>query len=88
MSVDFAAHAASMGCRSETVQSVADLEEALVRARASDRTYVIAMQTSPYHWTEGGAFWEVAVPQVSDRPAVAEARRDMDAGKVAQRVGW
>jgi 3D-(3,5/4)-trihydroxycyclohexane-1,2-dione acylhydrolase (decyclizing) len=88
VAVDFAAHAAAMGCRSETVASVAELESAMERARASDRTYVIAIDTSAYDWTGGGAFWEVGVPEVSDRPSVVAAREAMDAGKAAQRVGW
>ena len=86
--VDFAAHAAAMGCLSETVATVAELEAALARARAADRTYVIALRTHPYAWTEGGSFWEVGVPETHRRPSVVEARSAMDAGKQAQRVGW
>ncbi len=88
VAVDFAAHAAAMGCRSEKVSSVAELEAAMGRARASDRTYVIAIDTSAYDWTGGGAFWEVGVPEVSSRASVVDAREAMDAGKAAQRVGW
>ena len=88
VAVDFAAHAAAMGCRSEKVSSVAELEAAMDRARASDRTYVIAIDTSAYDWTGGGAFWEVGVPEVSSRASVVDAREAMDAGKAAQRVGW
>ncbi len=43
--IDFAMHARSMGAESETVTSIADLESALKRARAADRTYVIALRT-------------------------------------------
>ncbi len=38
-------------------------------------------------WTEGGAFWQVGVPEVSERPQVAEARARMDEGLKAQRRG-
>ena len=86
--VDFAAHAASMGCATETVTSIDELTAAFGRARASDRTYVIALKTHPNAWTEGGAFWEVGVPEVSTRAQVRAARDAMDAGKHAQRVGW
>lgn len=86
--VDFAAHAASMGCEAETVTSIAELEAAFGRARASDRTYVIALNTHAYRWTEGGSFWEVGVPEVSASPDVREARAAMDTGKADQRVGW
>lgn len=86
--VDFAALAAAQGCESETVTSIADLEAAMVRARASDRTYVIALQTHQNSWTEGGSFWEVGVPEVATRAGVTAARKEMDDGKQAQRVGW
>ncbi len=86
--VDFAAHAAAMGCGSETVASIPELRTALERARASDRTYVIAMKVDPYAWTEGGSFWEVGVPEVSARQSVADARAEMDKGKAEQRIGW
>ena len=56
--------------------------------RANDRTTVIALRTDAYSWTEGGAFWEVGVPEVSSRAEVVAARADVDAGKADQRVGW
>ncbi len=86
--VDFAAHAAAMGCASETISSYAELEAALERARASDRTYVIAMKVDAYSWTEGGSFWQVGVPEVSNLQSVTDARAEMDKGQADQRVGW
>ncbi len=83
--VDFAAHARSMGCLAEDVTTIAELDAALVRARAADRTTVIALHTDAYSWTEGGAFWEVGVPEVSDRPSVQAAYAAMQAGKRQQR---
>lgn len=84
--VDFAAHARAMGCRAEQVSTIAEFDAAFARARKSDATYVIAMRTSPSDWTEGGTFWEVGVPEVSNRQEVRDARREMDAGKQAQRL--
>ena len=84
--IDFAAHAASMGCETETVGTVAELEAAIERARAADRTYVIALRTHPHSWTEGGSFWEVGVPEVSSSPSVRAAREAMEAGRAGQRV--
>jgi 3D-(3,5/4)-trihydroxycyclohexane-1,2-dione acylhydrolase (decyclizing) len=73
--IDVAAHAAALGARAENVSTLHELEAALGRARASDRTYVIAIPTDPARSTEaGGAWWEVAVPEVSDRLEVREAR--------------
>ena len=54
--VDFAAHAAAMGALSETVSTIEELSEAFERARSADRSCVIALQTSAYDWTEGGAW--------------------------------
>jgi len=86
--VDFAAHARAVGCEAETVSTIAELDAAYQRAQASDRTYVIALQTQQYSWTEGGVWWEVGVPEVSDRQAVLDARADLEVGKADQRVGW
>jgi len=82
------AHAAAMGAGAETISSLDELGEALGRARASDRTYVIAMKVDAYTWTEGGSFWEVGVPEVSNMQSVVDARAEMDKGKAEQRIGW
>jgi len=86
--VDFAAHAAAMGCNAETVSTIDELEAAWKRAKAADRTTVIAMQTHQDSWTEGGAWWEVGVPEVSARQSVLDARAELDEGKAEQRAGW
>ena len=73
--IDFAAHAASLGATSEKVASLADLDGALARARASARTYVVVIDTDPVPVTDaGGHWWDVAVPEVSVRPGVRAAR--------------
>lgn len=79
-SVDFAAHAHSMGAKSETATSIAQLEAALQRAKKSRSTYVIAIRTAEQDWTAGDAWWDVAVPEESPRPEVRRARRDYAAG--------
>jgi 3D-(3,5/4)-trihydroxycyclohexane-1,2-dione acylhydrolase (decyclizing) len=86
--VDFAAHAAAMGCETETASTIAELEEAVERSRSAPRTTVIAIRTQPDAWSEGGAFWEVGVPEVSARQAVLDARARIDEGKRDQRAGW
>jgi 3D-(3,5/4)-trihydroxycyclohexane-1,2-dione acylhydrolase (decyclizing) len=73
--LDFAAHARSLGAIAEKVGGIAELEVALSRARTSARTHVIVIETDPAASTQaGGAWWDVAVPEVSSRPQVAEAR--------------
>ncbi|MGB1506652.1 MAG: thiamine pyrophosphate-dependent enzyme, partial [Acidimicrobiales bacterium] len=86
--VDFAAHAAAMGCIAETVETIDELEAAWKRAKQADRTTVIALQTHQNSWTEGGSWWEVGVPEVSPSAAVRAARAELEAGKSEQRAGW
>ncbi|AIV46641.1 hypothetical protein X988_1320 [Burkholderia pseudomallei TSV 48] len=77
--IDFAAHARALGARAEHVADIAALEAAMARARASDRTYVICIDTDPARTTpDGGWWWEVAVPEVSPRDAVRDARADYE----------
>jgi len=86
--IDFAAHAASLGARSEKVANLAELEAALQRAKVSDRTYVVVIDTDPMPTTEGGgAWWDVAVPEVSVRPTVNAAREDYENKIKQQRTG-
>ena len=83
--VDFAAHAAAMGAQAENVNSIAELEAALVRARAAATSYVICIETDPARTTaEGGCWWEVAVPEVSERGEVRAARKQYEDDKRKQ----
>ncbi|WP_339719627.1 3D-(3,5/4)-trihydroxycyclohexane-1,2-dione acylhydrolase (decyclizing) [Marinomonas primoryensis] len=82
---DFAAHAKALGAASEKVACLAELEAALVRARASDKTYVIAIDTDPMPSTQaGGAWWDVAVPEVSTRDTVVNAEHQYKIAKQQQ----
>jgi 3D-(3,5/4)-trihydroxycyclohexane-1,2-dione acylhydrolase (decyclizing) len=86
--IDFAAHARSLGAAAEQVKSIADLETALARARAGDRTAVIVIETDPTATTvAGGAWWDVPVPEVSARPEVTEARARYIEARRRQRLG-
>jgi 3D-(3,5/4)-trihydroxycyclohexane-1,2-dione acylhydrolase (decyclizing) len=81
--VDFARHAASLGAIAEKVASLRDLPAALDRARDAPRTAVIVIGSDPVRSTgEGGAWWDVAVPETSGRPEVMAAH----ASYVAQRA--
>jgi 3D-(3,5/4)-trihydroxycyclohexane-1,2-dione acylhydrolase (decyclizing) len=87
-SVDFAAHARSMGANAETIATIGELEAAFARAKASERTYVIEIKVDPKAWTEGGhAWWEVGMPNVSQRSEVLAAGAEMDQGRSRQRRG-
>jgi 3D-(3,5/4)-trihydroxycyclohexane-1,2-dione acylhydrolase (decyclizing) len=85
--VDFVQHATSMGALGEQVESIEELEAAFKRAKAADRTYVICIKTQPSQWTPGDAWWDVGVPEVSDREEVRQARSDHSEGQKRQRLG-
>ena len=85
--VDFVQHATSMGALGEQVESIVELEAAFKRAKAADRTYVICIKTQPSQWTPGDAWWDVGVPEVSDREEVRQARSDHSEGQKRQRLG-
>lgn len=86
--IDFTAHAGAMGAIAEKVSSVTELEEAMVRARQADRSYAIVIDTDPLPSTAaGGHWWDVAVPEVSLRPSVNEARKNYEAALKNQRPG-
>ena len=84
--IDFAANARSLGAEAEHVTSIAGLEAALLRARAAKRTYVVTIDTDPARTTaEGGTWWDVAVPAVSDRDEVVAARRQYEHDRQQQK---
>ncbi|HEX5461609.1 MAG TPA: 3D-(3,5/4)-trihydroxycyclohexane-1,2-dione acylhydrolase (decyclizing) [Steroidobacteraceae bacterium] len=83
--VDFAAHAAALGAESEKVADLSALAAALERARAASRTYVIVIDTDPHAATDaGGAWWDVAVPEVSERDSVRAARAEYETRRKAR----
>ena len=85
MRVDFAAHARSMGAKSEEVEGIASLENALERARNSETTYVINILTDPNKTVEeGGNWWDVAVAEVSNEKGVNKARKNYELQKEKQ----
>jgi 3D-(3,5/4)-trihydroxycyclohexane-1,2-dione acylhydrolase (decyclizing) len=86
--IDFAAHAAAMGAVARKVASIAELEAALKETEKETRTTVLVIDTDPLISTDaGGAWWDVAVPEVSEREAVMKARSDYEKALKAQRLG-
>ncbi|MFD9893127.1 3D-(3,5/4)-trihydroxycyclohexane-1,2-dione acylhydrolase (decyclizing) [Amycolatopsis sp. NPDC059027] len=80
--VDFAAHAAALGCAVFPAVSLDDVRSAYAKAReaavAGQRPAVVVVKTQPRKWTEAGAWWEVGVPShLTGRPT-------RDVGKDAQ----
>lgn len=78
--IDFRAHAASMGATAVKVASIAELEGALAQAKSAPGPFVVVIDTDPYPSTpNGGTWWDVAVPEVSERAEVRAARVKYDA---------
>ena len=85
--VDFGKHAESMGALTRHVDSLADLGDAVEWAQTTDRTTVLTIVSDAFTWTPGDAWWDVGVPQVSERAEVNAAAKDQQEGRKNQRIG-
>jgi 3D-(3,5/4)-trihydroxycyclohexane-1,2-dione acylhydrolase (decyclizing) len=73
--LDLVAHARSLGAHASRVPDLAALAAALAAARHADRTTVLVIATdAAASTTAGGHWWDVAVPEVSERAEVRAAR--------------
>jgi 3D-(3,5/4)-trihydroxycyclohexane-1,2-dione acylhydrolase (decyclizing) len=52
-----------------------------------ERSCVIVIETDPDAWTGGDAWWDVGVPEVSERDSVLLAKAEHEAERKRQRVG-
>jgi 3D-(3,5/4)-trihydroxycyclohexane-1,2-dione acylhydrolase (decyclizing) len=85
--IDYCAHAKSMGAIAEKVSSIQALEAALKRAKQNDKTTVLVIETDPLISTQiGGHWWDVAMPEVSERAKVRKARAAYEKA-ISKRVG-
>ena len=72
--IDFAMHARSLGAEAVHVDDLTQLRTALLAARAARKTQVIVINTTHTRTTDdGGCWWEVAIPEVSERSEVQAA---------------
>ncbi len=85
--VNFEAHAKSMGANAETVKSTSELEAAFKRAKKSNKTYVISIETHGYEWLEGTAFWESPTLEIPTTKENKKAYTEYIDGKKKQRKG-
>lgn len=86
--INFAAHARSLGAHAEKVAGITELEAALQRTKAIQHSCVIVIDTDPTITTQaGGHWWDVAVPEVSSRAAVNQARERYEASLVKRSLG-
>jgi 3D-(3,5/4)-trihydroxycyclohexane-1,2-dione acylhydrolase (decyclizing) len=78
--IDFVAHARSLGAAAREVATLGELTQALAAAREEGRTSVLVIRTDPRRSTSaGGAWWDVPVPEVSQRAQVQAARQAYEA---------
>lgn len=84
--IDFAAHARAMGAEAVHVPDLEGLSLALIKARGASTTQVIVIDTTAQRVTErDSAWWEVGVPEVSERAEVLAAHQRMALGKAQRR---
>jgi len=74
LKVDFVANARSLGAHAMKANTLAELKDALRKAKDLDRTTVIVVETDPSVSVPGyESWWDVAVAQVSEQESVREA---------------
>jgi 3D-(3,5/4)-trihydroxycyclohexane-1,2-dione acylhydrolase (decyclizing) len=80
LDVDYAANAASFGCATFRAESLEELREALDAAREQPRPAVVVCAVEPRRLLlASGVFWDLGVPQSSDREGVRErAQRHLE----------
>jgi 3D-(3,5/4)-trihydroxycyclohexane-1,2-dione acylhydrolase (decyclizing) len=84
--VDLAANAASLGADVLRAGTIAELRAALVKARASDRTTVVEIETDPLAPVPSSeSWWDVPVAEESALDSTQAARAAYDEQKTAQR---
>ncbi len=85
--VDLAANAQGLGAHVLRARNVEELRDALVAAKRIDRTVVIHVPVDRYVGVPGyESWWDVPVAEVSETPAVQEARRREE--EAARKQRW
>jgi len=87
--VDYVANARSLGAHALKANSLAELKEALQKAKTLDRTTVIVVETERELRVPGyEAWWDVAVAEVSENASVRAARASYEEARKKQRYHW
>ena len=84
--VDLALNAEGLGAHVFRTRNIEELRDALVAARAIDRTVVIHVPVDRYEGVPGyDSWWEVPVAEVSESAGVKKARKDHERGMARRR---
>ena len=68
-------------------QPIAELEDAIAARQGRRPHHVICIDVDAFAWTPGGAWWDVGVPEVSEREACARPAPSTSEIRAKQRVG-
>jgi 3D-(3,5/4)-trihydroxycyclohexane-1,2-dione acylhydrolase (decyclizing) len=86
LKVDFVANARSLGAHAIKASSLAELKDALQKAKGFDRTTVIVVETDPSVSVPGyESWWDVAVAEVSESEDVRAARARYEVARKRER---
>jgi 3D-(3,5/4)-trihydroxycyclohexane-1,2-dione acylhydrolase (decyclizing) len=83
--VDLATNVESLGVPVTRARSIDELRAALAAAKGADGPVAIHIETDRYQGVPGFGWWDVPVAEVSDDPAVQEARRAYEEDRMQQR---
>jgi 3D-(3,5/4)-trihydroxycyclohexane-1,2-dione acylhydrolase (decyclizing) len=84
--VDLAANAASLGVSVLRTRTIEEFRQALVKARAADRTTLVYIETDPLLGAPSSdAWWDVPVAGVAALASTRDARADYEKAKERQR---
>jgi 3D-(3,5/4)-trihydroxycyclohexane-1,2-dione acylhydrolase (decyclizing) len=84
--VDIAANAESLGAEVIRVKTIDEFRDAIARARASERTTAIHIETDPLAPVPSSeSWWDVPVSEVAQLESTQQARKTYEEHKAAQR---
>jgi 3D-(3,5/4)-trihydroxycyclohexane-1,2-dione acylhydrolase (decyclizing) len=84
--VDYGANAASLGAHLIRANNRDELADAIQTAQGMDKTVCIVVETDRSQRVGGyESWWDVAIAEVSDNPAVQEARKNYEIAKAKER---
>jgi len=85
--VDFVANGASLGAWAMRARTREELAEALKEGRKQKRTSVVVVETSYDDRVPGyESWWDVAIPEVSEREPVRAARKNYEEARKKERI--
>ena len=83
--IDFAANAASLGAQVIRANNRDELADAIQQAKAIEQTVCIVVETDRRERVGGyESWWDVAVAEVSENPAVQQARAGYEEAKAKE----